>query len=349
MKKCKAILFTLCVFSLALNVKAEPFYKQNNDKNPTGIKRKPIGMAVEFTSHSACAHIAKNKGWFREEGINLRTYDSYVTGMALASALARGGIEAAYICLIPAINAYANAGVPIKVVAGIHKYGYGIVVNPDKIKTIKDLEDLNIRIGCTREGGPTDSLLHKMIERYHLDREKILKKVKRMNSPKQLIAIKMGQLDAGILCEQYPTMAEELGFKVLLSAEDIWPGMQGSVLVVTDDLIKEHPLIVKKLVKVTHRANKWLNSNPEDAAHIVASGLTVEGERIFPIKTAKIAAGLKITPQVMLRSLTEKLVCSTEISPEEVQKTIDYMVKSGYVKERFKAEEILDLRFLNEE
>ena len=269
--------------------------------------------------------------------------------MALAAALARGGIEVAYICLIPAINAYANAGVPIKVVSGIHKYGYGLVVNPDKIKTVKDLEHPHIRIGCTREGSPTDSLLHKMIEKYHLDRDTILKKVRRMNSPKQFLALKMGQLDAGIICEQYPTMAEELGFKVLLSAQDLWPRMQGSVLVVMEDFIRKHPEKVERLVKVTKQAIVWLNSHPQDAARIVSSGLSMAEEQISPATLAKIAAKSEITPEAMLRSLTKRLDCTTEINPEEIQKTIDYLATLGYIKKRFEAKEILDLRWLKNE
>jgi len=78
----------------------------------------PMGMAVEFMDHAACAYIGKDRGWFEEEGLKLTAYESYVTGMALAAALGRGDIEVAYICLVPAINAYANAGVPLKVVAG---------------------------------------------------------------------------------------------------------------------------------------------------------------------------------------------------------------------------------------
>ena len=101
---------------------------------------KPIGVAVEFTDHAACAYIAQDKGYFTEAGLNLSAYESYVTGTALAAALARGDIQVAYICLVPAISAYANAGVPLKIVAGTHKYGYGLAVNPDKVKTVEDLE-----------------------------------------------------------------------------------------------------------------------------------------------------------------------------------------------------------------
>ncbi|MDY6973800.1 MAG: ABC transporter substrate-binding protein [Thermodesulfobacteriota bacterium] len=309
---------------------------------------KPIGVAVEFTSHSACGHIARNKGWFKEKGIDLKTYDSYITGTALAAALVRGGIDSAYICLIPAINAYANAGVSIKVVSGIHKYGYGFVINTDRIKTIKDLEGSHIRIGCTREGSPGDFLLHKMMDKYNLDKVRISRKVRRMDSPKQLLALKMQRLDAAMVCEQYPSMAEELGFKVLLTARDLCPDMQGSVLVVMKDLIRDYPDIVKKLVKVTDRATIWLNDYPEDAARIVTSGLSVAGEKIFPIKAARIAAKIEITPEVMLMSLTKRLDCTTEINPEEIQNTIDYMAKLGYINKGFRAEEILDLRWLKE-
>ena len=307
-----------------------------------------IRMAVEFTSHSACGHIAREKGWFEEEGIHLETYDSYVTGMALAAALTRGDIDAAYICLVPAINAYANGGVPIRIVAGVHRYGYGFVVNPEKVKSVKDLERPDIRIGVTREGSPTDALFHKMMEKFDLDKEKILPKVRRMNPPKLLLALKMGQIDAGMICEQYPTMSEKLGFKVLLDARDLWPEMQGSVLVVRSDLIEKHPEIVRKLVKVTSRATRFINEHPEEAGRIVASALSVTGEKVFPLKAAEAAAKLNITPQALTKSLTKRLDCTVEIDENMIQETIDYMRALGYIKKEFKAADILELEYLHE-
>ena len=64
-------------------------------------------------------------------------------------------------CLVPAINVYANAKVPIKIVAGTHKYGYGLVVDADKVRTLQDLERKDIRIECVKEGGTVDVLFHK--------------------------------------------------------------------------------------------------------------------------------------------------------------------------------------------
>ena len=308
-------------------------------------KEIPIGMAVEFMDHAACAYISQDKGWFEEEGLNLTSYESYVTGMALASALARGDIQVAYMCLIPAINVYANARVPIKIVTGTHKYGYGLVVNPDKIKNIKDLEKPDIRIGCVREGGAVDVLLHKTIDRYNLDEKKILNNIQRMNPPKQILAINSGQLDAAFLPEQWATMAEESGFKMLLMSQEAWPEMQGSVLVVKEELIRDHPEVVEKLVKISQKATDWINQHPQEAAEIVARQLQEAGGSLFPVEIADIATKTEITSEILLRSMN-RLEYTTDIDPAVVQDAIDYVAQLGYIKSSFKAEDILDLSFI---
>ncbi|MBE3035463.1 MAG: ABC transporter substrate-binding protein [Candidatus Atribacteria bacterium] len=309
------------------------------------LKAVPIGMAVEFMDHAACAYISQDKGWFEEEGLNLTSYESYVTGMALASALARGDIQVAYMCLVPAINVYANAKVPIKIVAGTHKYGYGLVVNPEKIKNVKDLEEPGIRIGCVSEGGAVDVLLHRTIDKYNLDEKKILNNIQRMNPPKQVLTIKTGQLDAAFLPEQWASMAEDLGFKMLLMSQDVWPEMQGSVLVVKEELIRDHPEVVEKLVKISQKATDWINQRPQEAAEIVSRQLQEAGGSLFPVEIADIAAKTEITPEVLLRSMN-RLEYTTDIDPVVVQEAIDYVAQLGYIKSSFKAGDILDLSFI---
>jgi NitT/TauT family transport system substrate-binding protein len=308
-------------------------------------KEIPIGMAVEFMDHAACAYISQDRGWFEEEGLNLTAYESYVTGMALASALARGDIQVSYMCLIPAINVYANAKVLIKIVAGTHKYGYGLVVNPEKIKSIKDLEGSDIRLGCVREGGAVDVLLHKTIDKYDLEEKKILNNIQRMNPPKQILAINTGQLDAAFLPEQWATMAEKSNFKMLLMSQDIWPEMQGSVLVVKEELIRDYPEVVEKLVKISQKATDWINQHPQEAAEIVARQLQEAGGNLFPMEITDIATKTEITPEVLLRSMN-RLEYTTDIDPVVIQDAIDYIAKLGYIGSSFKAKDILDLSFV---
>ncbi len=308
----------------------------------------PIGMAVEFTDHAACAYIAQDMGWYEEEGLELTAYESYVTGMALAAALGRDEIGVAYICLVPAINVYANAGVPIKIVAGTHKYGYGLVVNPDKIQTVYDLEDPDIRIGCVREGGAVDVLMHKTIDEYGLDEAKVIDNIQRMNPPKIVLSVGLGQLDAAFLPEQWATMAEDYGFEMLLMSQDIWPDMQGSVLVVKQDLLDNHPEVVEKLVEVSQRATGWANDNLEEAAEVMARQLQIAGTDILPEALGEGSGTLEITAAALLRSM-ERLDYTLGIDPEVVQQTIDYLAELGYIASSFDASEILDLRYIDAE
>jgi NitT/TauT family transport system substrate-binding protein len=301
-----------------------------------------IGMAVEFMDHAACAYISQDKGWFEQEGLKLTAYESYVTGMALASALARDEIQVAYICLVPAINVYANGGVPVKIVAGTHKYGYGLVVDPDKVKTVKDLEEPDIRLGCVREGGAVDVMMHKIIDKYNLNEDKVLNNTQRMNPIKLVLAIKTGQLDAAFLPEQWATMAEELGFNMLLQSQDVWPQMQGSVLVVKQDLIDNQPELVRKLVAVSQRATDWANEHPDEAAEVVARQMQAAGGGT---EANEVITSLEITNEVLLRSMG-RMEYTTDIDPQVVQATLDYIAELGYIKNSFNAEDILDLTFL---
>ena len=306
-----------------------------------------ITMAVEFVDHAAAAHIGLHKGWFSEEGLQIRSFDNYITGIALAAALSHKGIDVAYMCLCPAILAYANGHVPIKIVCGTHKYGYGCLGNPLKIKKPADLFEPGIRIGCPREGSASDVFMNRFIDFYHFNRGDFLKQVRRMPPPNILMAMKLDRLDAGFLPEQFPTMGVSMGFKRLADASDVWPGMQGSVVVVRDDLLENHPDVVKDVVDITREGINYINTKPKEASGIVSAALQAEGNKIFPVKMTSLMKIFQVTPQVIYTSLTRHMRCDVSVDPKMVQEMIDTMARLGYIRP-FKAEEILDLRWLHE-
>ncbi len=306
---------------------------------------RPIGIAVEYNDHAACAYIAEQKGWYEDAGLKVSTIESYVTGMALGAALNRGDIEAAYICLVPAINTYSNAGVPIKIVSGTHHYGYGLVVNPEIVETVADLEKPGVRIGCLQEGGSVDVLLHKIIQNNNLNKNMVIKNIQRMNPSKQILAISMGKLDAAFLPEHWASLAEEYGFTMLIESKDIWSGMQGSVLVVKEDLLYNHPQIVEKLVNVTQQGIDWINGNREASAEMLASALGLKDGEGMPSDLPDSSAQIEITPEALMRSMN-RLTYTTSINPHTIQETIDFMSELGYLQKSIRAEELLDLRFI---
>lgn len=298
-----------------------------------------IGIAVEFNNHAACAHVAHSNGWFKGEGLELLPlFQVYESGAAIAAAFARGDIQVGYLGLTAAIMAYAR-GVPIKVVAGVHQYGYGLVARPE----LKGIEDLKGKtVGCLREGTVTDLLLNRMIDRYQLKEIKI----RRMSPSQEVIGLFAGRLDAAFLPEQHATMADSMGFPMLLTSEDLWPDMQGDVLAVREKLLEDNPELVEKLVKITQRATVWIHEYPYDAAKIIATRLRVAGEETPLVEEEGLTANLEITPEIMIRSM-ERVIYTTDINPSVVQDMMEYMVKLGYIKEGIEASDILDLRYLS--
>ncbi len=308
---------------------------------------KPIRIAVEFNSHAVPAYVAIEKGFYKEEGLSYTTYASYVTGVSLAAGLTRGDVDVAYICLIPAINAYANAGVPIKVLCGTHLYGYGLAVNPEKIQSIEDLEKPGIRIGTLREGTATDTLMHRVMEQHDLNKQTILSKVRRMNPPKSIFALRTGQLDAVFLPDHWLTMTERDGFSVKLTARDVWPNMIGSVLLAREELIQANPDIANKLVKATKKATVWMNENPAASAELAARYLSFEGRNTPLADVLEKESELTVSSASIARSM-KNLEYINSIDTEQFQHTIDNAVRLGNIKKPFSADMMLDLQFLRQ-
>lgn len=304
-----------------------------------------INLAVEYNTHAACAFVAQENGQLAQEG----SFDVYATGVALAGSLSKGEVDAAYICLVPAITAYANGNVPIKIVCGTHKYGYGLIANTETIKNVRDLEKEEIKIGCVREGGTADVFLHKIIETYGLDQEKVMANVLRMNPAKLVMAIKTNQVDVIVDPEHFASMAaENEGLEMIVKAQDVWLNMQGSVLVVTEDYLKKNPEEVKKLYKVTEQASQFINEHPREAAEKVANRLNLF-ENSLDINLIKIADGGDdfAVKNSMIEKSMSNLEYSISLDKAMVQEIIDYVHKIGYIKESFPAEDIiLDQSFL---
>lgn len=300
-------------------------------------KKQTVKIAVEFNNHAAAAYIAHDQGWFEEGGLEmLPVFQAYESGAAIAAALSRGDIQIAYMGLTGAIMSYAR-GVPIKVIAGVHQYGYGLVARPE-IKGIADLEGKTI--GSLRQGTVTDALLKLFMDRYNIDDLTVL----RMSPSDNVLALISGSLDAAFIPEQHATVAEANGFPMLITSQDLWPGMQGDVLVVTTELIENNPDLVRELMEITQRATDWVNDYPYGAAVIMARQLRITGGDFSPAGTPA-GANLEVTSAIISRSM-ERVVYSTSISPRVVQDNIDFMVAFGYIEEGIEAADILDLSFL---
>lgn len=315
--------------------------KENDStQNATSDKDVNLNVAVEYTDHAAAFYYAHGKNLFSGSGIKINDVKVYASGVGVAAAFTKGGFNASYMCLVPAIFTYANGGVPIKIIAGTHKNGYGLIVNSAKIQKLSDLEKNGIKIANGPEGTSTDFLQKILIEKENLDSEKIMSNTVRMNAAKQLMALRNGKVDAIFVPEHFATLAASFpGMKMLLKSTDVWPDMQGSILVVTEDLLKNHPKTVEKLKEINKKSIQLINENPQDAAAIVSKSLNIN-QNMVKEETKSPEANLEVTPEIAAASMSN-LKMTSDISIEEVQAVIDKMYAMGYLKKSFDAKEII--------
>lgn len=163
-----------------------------------------VNMAVEFNDHASAVWVALEKGYFSDEGIDVKTLETFITGLELSAALDRGDIQVAWACLGPLVIAYSK-GVPIKIVAMAHTHGYALVAKPE-LKTIYDLE--NKTIACCGKGSPVYLLVRLVIERYGLKNVKIVY----MKPPIAMASLISGKIDAAALPEHYASLVVSKGF-----------------------------------------------------------------------------------------------------------------------------------------
>lgn len=270
---------------------------------PSSAGAHSIGIGVEFNTHATPAWIALHEGLFSRYSINLTKVFKFQTGLELASAFARGDVQAGWVCLGPAL-VIANKGIPIKIVAKVHNYGYGIVVSP-KIASLKDLDGK--KVYCPGKGSPAYLLLLKIEDEYGLKFKKAFAKPQAI-----LSALLSGQIDAAALPEHRPTVAESKGLKVLLISQDIWPNMPGSYLVVKEELIKRDPEVIQRLIEINKHGLKVIKEKPDYAAKIA-------GEY------------LGISEELARRSLS-RLEFNSTLNVDEIQRYIDFMHSHGIIK-----------------
>lgn len=126
---------------------------------------------VGWTSESSWTAIpflvARDKGFFEKEGLDVRLITMRGTTLMLSALMAD---EVDYLSILPFIAGAATRGFPVTIVASVSKSsGYAIVFRPE-IENLKALKDKRIAINSF--GSSTDLAIYTALSQSGLDRDK---------------------------------------------------------------------------------------------------------------------------------------------------------------------------------
>lgn len=241
----------------------------------------------------------------------------------------KGGRLQATFMIAPLAMKLREQGIPVKIVYLGHRDGSTVMVSKDD--TSRNLRDLRGKTFAIPSKYSNQYLvIRKLMEDQGVAPDEI--NFVELPPPDMPAALASKSIDAYFVGEPFAAKAELDGTgRVLYHAKDIWKGFISCVLVVHEKLIREHPEIVKELVRGIADSGEWAEYNREKAAQIVAP--------FFRQDENVVRYVLQQPPdRVSYRMLTPTV--------EELQKIHDMGVKTGILQNPDSVTDIFDKSFI---
>ena len=252
-----------------------------------GLDDVKIGFFANVTHATPLVGFGK-EGQIQEElgGTQAKPF-IFNAGPSAIEALNAGSVDMTWIGPSPAINGYTQSGGKnLRVIAGATSGGASLVVNPDKIKSPKDLKGK--RIATPQPGNTQDvALLNYLNEQGHTvdpDSGKGDVSVIRQDNKEIPTTFQQGGLDGAWVPEPTASNVVDKGGKVLIDERDLWEDGKfvTTHLIVSQKFLKEHPDVVEAVVRGSVKTNAWISDNPDEAKKQVNAGLEKHGGKALP-------------------------------------------------------------------
>ncbi|USQ84111.1 aliphatic sulfonate ABC transporter substrate-binding protein [Streptomyces phaeoluteigriseus] len=251
-----------------------------------GLDSVKIGYFGNLTHGTALVGV--NKGYFQKAlGATKASYQVFNAGPSEIEALNSGSIDIGWIGPSPAINGYTkSAGKNLRIVGGSASGGVKLVVNPAKIKSLKDVKGK--RIATPQLGNTQDvALLNWISEQgWKVDAESGKGDVSVIRTDNKVTpdAYKSGSIDGAWVPEPTASKLVAEGAKVLLDESDLWPDKKFVItnIIVSQKFLTEHPKAVEAVLKASVDINKYINANPDEAKAAANAQLKVDSGKELP-------------------------------------------------------------------
>jgi len=271
------------------------------------------------------AAMAQKRGFFKEE--NLEVEIIRMNPNVAITALATGDVD--YCQLFGAVVGGAVAGLPVRIVGGyLDNWPMTLIAQPE-VKTLKDLRGKTL--GISSFGATPDVAARMMIKQAGIDPEKEIKVLALGSDAARLTALKQRIVDVVVISPPADTQMEKQGFKILARAYELFSfpylGL-GTHL----KKIKERPDEIRRVLKATIRANRFIRDNREEAVRTLIGWGNVEREFAY----------------ASYDSLRNLFNADGAVPEDGLKLVIEQARRSGKVAREVAPNEVADLTFLRE-
>ena len=215
--------------------------------------------------------MAQQNGFFRDENIEAEIIR--MNPNVAVTALATGDID--FCQLFGAVVGGAIAGLPIRIVAGyLDNWPMTLIAQPES-KTLKDLKGKTL--GISSFGATPDLAARMMLKEVGIDPEKEIKILALGSDAARLTALKQRVVDLIVISPPADTQMEKQGYKIMARAYELFSFPYLGLGTHTRK-IKEKPDEVRRIIKATIRANRFIRDNRDEAVRTLAAWGKIDGD-----------------------------------------------------------------------
>ena len=275
-----------------------------SNNNAQELVKTPVQIPAITPAATAFA-VARDRGYYRQEGLDAQLI---VMPSALGTqALLGGNVKFSTVGgagLLPILR-----GAPIRFMFTTFNRPMFWLYSRSDIRSVENLKGK--KVGVSSLGSGPDSLLREILKKHGLDGGRDVAIMPVGSGTARFFALQAGTVDAAMLSIPANLMAQDAGFRELVSFIDQeWIELQGTINV-TDQLLASDPTLVEKFIRATLKG--FIHFRDLRSQTI---GILIRFLRVKEDAAAKIY-------ELMRPSLTQDGIVSEEIQRKSLEHVID--------------------------
>lgn len=281
-----------------------------------------VPVAIPAVTPAATTFVvARDRGYYREEGLDVQLI---VMPSAIGTqALIGGNVKFSTVGgagLLPILR-----GAPLRFLFATFNRPMFWLYTKSDIRSVKDLKGK--KVGVSSLGSGPDSLLRDLLRKHGLEGGREVVILPMGAGTARFYALQAGSVDAAMLAIPANFMAQEAGYRELISFIDQeWVELQGSV-VVTEQLLASDFAQVERFVRATLKGFLFFRDQRSETISILARFLRMREDaaaKIYDVVRPGMTADGTVGEELQRRSFEHVVGRLALKEPPRLEKIFDY-------------------------
>jgi NitT/TauT family transport system substrate-binding protein len=218
--------------------------------------------------------VAKEQGYFEEEGLDVELFQFTNSGEGLG-AIQAGKLDAGSFGTAAPL-AFISKGSDFTIFGGQQTEGHALIASPEKAEELKELANYKGKTIATVRLSTGDVVFRGALTEAGIDWKTELT-ISELDSPAAVLeAVKKGSVDAGIVWTPYVEMAKAQGLEAVTYSGDLLKEHPCCRQVALSSAIKESPEKYEKFMTALIKAYDFYKTNQDETVDIISKYVQID-------------------------------------------------------------------------